>query len=133
MLLDVFTDVSYRNASSTDWQRAFKWLFPEPGFKMKTTVQNYPSSPYFRMWMRFIEDPENLALISASWSEIWKQVRGWSWIPDAQQNKMWPTSFKLGFTCWPSSSGRVPPAPRILLRSHTVPVFIEGDQNESED
>ena len=132
-LSDVFTDVSYRNASSADWQRAFKWLFPEPGFRTTTAVQNYPSSPYFATWMTFIEDPENLALISAARSEIWKRVRGWSWIPDAQQDKMWPTSFKLGFTRWPSSSGRVPPAPRILLRSHTVPVFIEGNEDEIED
>ena len=135
-LSDVFTDVSYKNASSADWQRAFKWLFPEPGYKTTTAVQNYSSSPYFTTWMRFIEDPDNSALISASRSEIWNRVRKWSWVPDAQQDKMWPTSAVSGFTRWPSSSGRGGKdraAPRILLKSHTVPIFVEGDHDESED
>jgi len=47
----------YKNASSDDWKRAFKWLFPEPGYKTTNTVQNYPSSPYFMTWMTFIKDP----------------------------------------------------------------------------
>lgn len=139
VLSEVFTDVAYKNASSPEWMRAFKWLFPEPGYKTTNAVQNYPSSPYFRTWMTFIEDPNNLTLISASHLEIWKRVRQWSWIPDAQQDKMWPTSTASGFTRWPSSLGRGGKdraAPRILLKSHGVPVFAEvggEDHGEGED
>ena len=138
-LSEVFTNVTYKNASATDWQRAFKWLFPEPGYKTTNAVQNYPSSPYFMQWMTFIEDPNNSTVISASRVAIWKRLRQWSWIPDAQQDKMWPTSTASGFTCWPSSSGRGGKdraAPRILLKTHGVPVFPEvgdGDYDEGED
>jgi hypothetical protein len=131
-LLDVFTNVTYKNASTTDWQRAFKWLFPEPGYQTMNAIQNYPSSPYFMTWMTFIEDPNNSTLITPSRLEIWKRVRKWSWIPDAQQDKMWPTSTASGFTRWPSSSGhggkdRV--APCILLKRHAVPDFPdEGEE-----
>jgi hypothetical protein len=37
-LSDVFTDIAYRNASSADSKRAFKWLFPEPGYKTTSAV-----------------------------------------------------------------------------------------------
>lgn len=138
-LSNIFTDVAYRNASSADWSRAFKWLFPEPGYKTTNAVQNYPSSPYFKTWMSFIENPDHLAVVSASRLEIWKRLRNWGWIPDAQQDKMWPTSAASGFTRWPSSSGRGGrdrPAPRILLKSRGVPIFAEvvvDDEDHGED
>jgi hypothetical protein len=46
VLSDTFTAVAYRNASAADWERAFKWLFPMPGYKTTDGVQNYPGCPY---------------------------------------------------------------------------------------
>jgi hypothetical protein len=125
-LSDLFTDVAYRNGSTQDWTRAFKWLFPEPGFKTTSAIQNYPSCPYFKKWMNFIENPDDLEVVTASRQQIWKKIKTLRWIPDAQQDKMWSTKAARGFTRWPDStgsSGRDAAAPRILLWGNGVPVF----------
>lgn len=127
-LSELFTDVAYRKGSRQDWERAFKWLFPQPGFKTTNAIQNYPSCPYFKTWMSFIEDPEHLEVVSASRQQIWKRFLTLNWIPDAQQDKMWPTKAVSGFTRWPSStgsSGKDAAAPRILLKVKAVPVFVD--------
>lgn len=91
-------------------------------------------------WMSFIEDPKNSKeLVPESRKEIWKRLREWSWIPDAQQDKMWPTSVLSGFARCPASIGRggkYRPAPRILLKLHAVPVFTvvgEAEDDEGQD
>lgn len=127
-LSDLFTDVAYRNGSKDDWKRAFKWLFPQPGFKTTNAIQNYPSCPYYKTWTTFIENSHDSDVVMASRQEIWKRVKTLSWIPDAQQDKMWPTKAASGFTRWPSStgsSGKDRAAPRILLKGNAVPVFDE--------
>ena len=138
-LSDLFTDVAYKKASTEEWQRAFKWLFPEPGYKTTNGIQNYPSSPYFKEWLSFIDNPDKSDLVAASRQEIWKRLKTWSWIPDAQQDKMWPTKAASGFTRWPPSTGsggKDGAAPRILLKRKAVPVFEAGDDadmDEAED
>lgn len=126
-LSDVFHAVAYRSASREDWMRAFKWLFPKPGHKTTTATQNYPTCPYFRTWMSFIDDPKHdEVLIKDVRQEIWKRLREWSWIPDAQQDKMWPTGSLAAFTRWPQPNGPINrPAPRILLREGMTPLFEE--------
>lgn len=142
-LSTIWNHVAYRTATTADWQRAFKWLFPSRGFKTTDTVQNYPSCPYFRTWMEFLENAENSQkLVSDAREALWKLVRTWSWIPDAQQDKMWPTPALKGFTRWPhilKSNGKDLPAPRILLKNDAQPTFTltggddEDDGNEDED
>ncbi|GLB45961.1 hypothetical protein LshimejAT787_4400010 [Lyophyllum shimeji] len=136
-LPQVFRAVNYRSAPVDDWLRAFSWLFPEPGFTTTSGVQNYPSCPYFRRWMVFIEDPRNKEAAKAMRRQLFKRLREWQWIPDAQQDKMWPTT-KLGaFTRWPAdpSPETSQSAPRILLREHCQPIFeeegiVDGDRFE---
>ncbi|GLB36947.1 hypothetical protein LshimejAT787_0312340 [Lyophyllum shimeji] len=95
------------------------WLFPEPGFTTTSGVQNYPSCPYFRRWMVFIEDPRNKEAAKAMRRQLFKRLREWQWIPDAQQDKMWPTT-KLGH----SLAGQ-----RIRLRrpASRPPAFFFGN------
>lgn len=79
VLLNTFTAVAYRNASVTDWDRAFKWLFPKPGYQTTDGVQNYPGCPYFITWMDFIANPQNPPeLIRDAREGIWKRLREWS-------------------------------------------------------
>jgi hypothetical protein len=125
-LSDLFTNVAYRKGTKQDWKRAFKWLFPQPGFKTTNAIQNYPSCPYFQKWMNFIENPDDMEVVTASRLEIWKKFKTLCWIPDAQQDKMWPTKAVSGFTRWPKSTGsrgKDAAAPRILLKGNAVPVF----------
>jgi hypothetical protein len=130
VLSDVFTHVHYRNGSPADWERAFKWLFPQPGQMTTNDVQNYPSCPYFKMWMEFVAEPNNGPefLVDVR-RRLWDRLRNWEWIPDAQQDKMWPTKALRGFTRWPPV-GKA--APRILLKERRTPVFRLADDGMGE-
>ena len=127
VLSDVFNGVAYRSGSRDDWERAFKWLFPLPGHKTTNATQNYPTCPYYNSWLAFIGNPNhNETLIKDARQAIWKRLRKWSWIPDAQQDKMWPTTSISGFTRWPPSkrtTGRKEAAPRVLLRHGEMAIF----------
>lgn len=133
-LSDIFVAVSFKRASTDEWKRAFYWFFPPPGFKTTTRIQNYLACPYFKTWLQFLEDAgDNTALIENARDSLWKVVKEWSWIPHAQQDKMWVTSTTYpGFTRWPSLQK---PAPRILLRERADPSFVTqgGESSEEEE
>ncbi|RDB19057.1 hypothetical protein Hypma_014471 [Hypsizygus marmoreus] len=124
---EIFTGVAYRNAPASDWQRAFKWLFPPPGSTPTNSAQNYPSCPYYIKWLAFMaENENNPALVKDARDALWKRLRTWSWIPDAQQDKMWPTTGRKGFTRWPPGvkpDGKPEAAARVLLKEHGKPLF----------
>ena len=130
----VFRAVTYRNAPTADWRRAFKWLFPERGFATTNTIQNYRQCPYFHMWLGFLQERDNSNdLVNEARQELWKRVRTLEWIPDAQQDRIWPTKVVGGFTRWPpSGTNRPRPAPRILLKHQTIPRFRE-DRNSVDE
>jgi len=127
-LSDFFTDVAYKNGSKEDWKRAFKWLFPSPPFKTTKATQNYPDMRYFKTWLAFIENPGNAPSIQVTRAVLWKRVRTWKWIPDSQQDKVWPTKVQRSFSYWSSREGYRPDrptaAPRILLQEQVKPVFF---------
>jgi hypothetical protein len=128
MLSDIFCGVAYKHAPTIEWHRAFKWLFPPAGFKATNEIQNYPSCLYFKAWMDFIENPQNNL-------DVTKDTREAIWIPDAQQDKIWPTTTLSGFNRWPptvNASGRSQAAPRILLKEDVTPLFETEDGDDSE-
>lgn len=133
VLSDVFRAVAYKNGTTEDWERAFKWLFPEPGFRTTSSVQNYPSCPYYPRWLEFIDNPRNSpVLITDTRKAIWKRIRTWAWIPHAQQDKIWPTKGLAAFTRWPEAfdqKGNPKAAPRILIRRSMVPTFVVADND----
>lgn len=141
----IFTDVMYRPAPIADWKRAFKWLFPGPGFKTSSGVQSYPSCPYYKQWLAFVGDNYNRdpALVDATRAQLWNRLRTWQWIPDAQQDKMWPTKAVQGFTRWPAATnpgGNIKAAPRILMKPNVLPILVmdiidsdDDEPNEEDD
>ncbi|KAG6852703.1 hypothetical protein C0991_009719 [Blastosporella zonata] len=121
VLSEAFRCVSYKFAHKADWRRAFKWLFPPKGYEVSSSVQNYPSCPYFTRWMKFVNKKENSnQTVEEVRMALWNRLFSWSWIPDAQQDKMWPTTStgNVDFTRVPPSfkaDGKPNPAPRILI------------------
>ncbi|KAG6874617.1 hypothetical protein C0992_007261 [Termitomyces sp. T32_za158] len=132
-LSQTFRHVSYKQATKEEWKRAFQWLFPDRGYKTTSGVQNYPDCTYFREWLKFVNNGENSEeLIREARTAIWLRLRSWCWIPDARQDKMWPTTPLPGFHRLPASTkpnGKPYPAPRILLKGpNAVVSFVEDDE-----
>ncbi|KNZ79311.1 hypothetical protein J132_10732 [Termitomyces sp. J132] len=124
----IFRTVAYRKGSLKDWQRAFGWLFPDRGVQIGASVQGYPTSIYFQKWLRWANDDRNdLDLLKSVRSALWDRFRNLEWIPDAQQDKMWPTGLTPAFQRWPENfnqkARKAYPAPRILLKGKALPEF----------
>ncbi|KAH0588293.1 hypothetical protein J132_02620 [Termitomyces sp. J132] len=132
-LSDTFRHVAYKHATKDEWKRAFEWLFPKRGYETSSAVQNYPACPYFQQWLKFVNSDENSEqLVNETRMAIWTRLKTWSWIPDARQDKMWPTGAAPGFHRLPALSkpnGAPLPAPRILLRGAKARVsFVEDEE-----
>lgn len=132
----IFRKVAYRAGNRNDWERAFKWLFPQRGFRASGAIQNYLQCPYFKQWIKFLEERKNSdELVTSTRHVLWRRLRGLKWIPDAQQDKIWPTKVVNGFTHWPTPTGdKLSPAVHVLLKEHARPSFppvmdeaVEGD------
>jgi hypothetical protein len=122
-LSQIFRSVAYKTGSQNDWERAFKWLFPERGFVMTAKIQNYRQCRYFNMWIDFLQDDNNGdALVNDARQELRARLGTWQWLPDAQQDRMWTTKVHSGFTHWPPSNDPRN-APRILLQRRAKPDF----------
>ncbi|KAF8057086.1 hypothetical protein FPV67DRAFT_1430835 [Lyophyllum atratum] len=133
LLSDVWRCVAYRHGSSDDWSRAFKWLFPMRGVETREDNQ-YAKCPYYIKWLKFVNNNEvTSATVNTTRNEIWKRIRRWEWMPDAQQDKIWPTRFLPKFTRQPPAATRVgaKPAPRILLKTGAMPEFIVEDGSDA--
>ncbi|KAG6864738.1 hypothetical protein C0991_007445 [Blastosporella zonata] len=134
VLSDTFRCVSYKFAPEADWRRAFKWFFPPRGYRISSSVQNYPSCPYFTRWMEFANNQANSKKTVVEVREaLWLRLFSWDWIPDAQQDKMWPTTCTNNpdYTRAPPSfkaNGKPNPAPRVLLHS-TGAFRFDVDEN----
>ncbi|KAF8054645.1 hypothetical protein FPV67DRAFT_1682298 [Lyophyllum atratum] len=126
-LSDMWRAVAYKHGDTDDWARAFKWMFPKRGFETKSSVQ-WTKCPYFVLWLNFINDGKHSKeLVDDTREAIWKRVRDWKWIPDAQQDKIWPTASLRSFTRLPpalNAQGIAEAAPRVLLRHGAVPIFL---------
>ncbi|KAG6876902.1 hypothetical protein C0993_012195 [Termitomyces sp. T159_Od127] len=131
-LSNTFRHVAYKYASKDEWKRAFNWLFPKRGYVTSSAIQNYPDCTYFREWLKFINQSENTdEAINEARSAIWNRLRTWCWIPDARQDKMWPTTVVRGFDRMPrltKPDGNLLAAPRILIRGNIDITFVEEDQ-----
>ncbi|KAG6898534.1 hypothetical protein C0993_006176 [Termitomyces sp. T159_Od127] len=129
VLSDIFTHVAYKITPIENWEQAFNWLFPKRGQEISTSIQNYPTCPYYKKWRAFANDAANDArLVSEARKAIWARIKTWSWLPDAQQDKMWPTSLRnvTGFIRCPDlrSNGRwLDAAPRILVKPRVEYAF----------
>lgn len=135
-LSDVFRSVWWRKANEDDWNKSFKWLFPPRGFRISSNVQNYLQSPYFQMWMEFLEKNDgNPRLIEEVRTGFFKRIRTWTWMPNAQGDRIWQTGRKKNsnksFVRWPESTTRAP-APHILFKLNEEPIFEESEGSEGE-
>ncbi|KAF9444082.1 hypothetical protein P691DRAFT_778498 [Macrolepiota fuliginosa MF-IS2] len=129
----IFTDVYYKNASRDEWRTSFNWLFPDKDFKTSAAIQNYKQCSYYKRWMEFLAaNSGDAELIKASRDELFKRIREWSWMPSSQSDRMWMTSAKKAsgnsYIRWPRDDAR-PPAPFILLKSHSDPIFVVPQDN----
>ncbi|KAF9447920.1 hypothetical protein P691DRAFT_781765 [Macrolepiota fuliginosa MF-IS2] len=134
-LSDVFTAVHYKTASREEWLRSFDWLFPKSGQPTSTAVQNYRQSPYYKQWADLAERTRsNPKLFKEIRDGMWERIRTWTWMPNAQVDKMWPTSVRPGgkFTRWPATP-QPRPAPHILLKSGVRPTFDDPPVNNGDD
>ncbi|KAJ3565620.1 hypothetical protein NP233_g7516 [Leucocoprinus birnbaumii] len=134
-LYEIWTDVHYRNASQDDWEVCFNNLFPPAGFKSSTRRQGYKNSPYYIRWMEILElNVDNVELVEAIRAEFRKRVFAWQWMPKAESDKMWVTSFmkegKKSFLRWPPSDSKAA-APFILLKEDAVPIFEPQEDDDA--
>ncbi|KAG6818435.1 hypothetical protein H0H93_005013 [Arthromyces matolae] len=129
VLSDIFRSVAYKSGTPRDWDRALSWLFPARGVEISNNVQNYPNCPYFTKWMTFANDPRSTPVdVDQTRKALVKRIKTWTWIPDACQDKMWPTATQPGFTRAPPAQGargKPSPAPRILIRANARVEFLE--------
>ncbi|KAG6847637.1 hypothetical protein H0H93_006872 [Arthromyces matolae] len=132
----LFFAFAWRIGTLDDWQRCFKWLFPEPGTVIVGKGNQYATCPYFMKWKAFSNrddlDPE---LIKAVRKAFWGRFRTYSWVPDISQDRIWPTSYRRGFLRWPTNGLKGPrsTAPRLLLKEGSVIMFPERLGPEDDD
>lgn len=132
----VFTDVYYKIATEEEKATSFNHLFPPRGYVSTTAKQNYRHCPYYQKWMKILEqNNDNAALIDRIRSDFRERLFGWKWMPKAESDKMWTTSFKKdskgSFIRWPPSE-KNDPAPFILVSDGECPLF-EPQENEARD
>jgi hypothetical protein len=114
-LSQVWNACQWRVAESTEWSRAFGHLFPPVGHETPGNVQNYHQCQYYRYWQEILvlNPRDSVEAIRQSFKT---RVLSLGWIPDAAQDKMWPTKqYPERFNRYPP--GTTGPAPRILLRA----------------
>lgn len=111
-LSQVWNACHWREAEDSVWDRAFRHLFPPIGHKIRNKVQNYYQCQYYRNW-KFILDKANPESAKAIRQSLKNRVLGLGWLPDASQDKMWPTKGLPRFTRYPQGSEGA--APRIIL------------------
>lgn len=132
-LSELFTAVYYKQATEKTWETSFKWLFPPLGQRVSSVVQNYKQSPYYEQWTALLErNQDNPRLIEDARQEFFRRIKMWSWMPNAQVDKMWPTAAhrptSRSFTRWPEAPGH-PAAPHILIKAHAIPEFPVQNNN----
>lgn len=136
-LSELFVAVYYKQASTEVWETSFNWLFPPLGRTISSNAQNYPQSPYYEQWGNFLErNTHDPRIIEDTRKVFLRRILGWSWMPHAQGDRMWPTAAhrksSRKFTRWPLTPGH-PAAPHILLHRNGVPEFpVEGANADGE-
>ena len=118
-LSQVWNACQWRVARNNEWERAFGHLFPPVGHETPGNVQNYRQCLYYRYWKQALDDADKDSA-EAIRQSIKDRVSGLAWLPDAAQDKMWPTSVagRGRFNRYPP--GSTGPAPRIILREEPV-------------
>jgi hypothetical protein len=113
-LSQVWNACQWRVGEQQEWDRAFGHLFPQVGHQTPGNVQNYLQCQYYRYWKEVTGLADNESA-DATRQSIKSKVFALGWIPDAAQDKMWPTKENAKrFNRYPP--GSTGPAPRILLR-----------------
>ncbi|KAG6852775.1 hypothetical protein C0991_009198 [Blastosporella zonata] len=131
-LSELFHHVAYRNAPVDDWRRAFDWFFPARSEREFDKKVQYSSTIYFPQWMAYNKGDDSMDVFLTVRKELWQRFRSLEWVPDAQQDKMWPTKVHHGFARWPKRfylDGKKMPAPRILLKpGRFARVWVEDEE-----
>jgi hypothetical protein len=117
-LSEVWNACQWRLAKEQEWDRAFSHLFPPVGHLTRAAVQNYRQCRYYQTW-KAIATGGDRAAAEAIRRAIRTRVRSFGWLPDAAQDKMWPTkAMHAGGRFKRYPPGSTGPAPQILLRKN---------------
>jgi hypothetical protein len=120
-LAEIWNACYWKVANQSEWDRAFDNLFPAACQVTSSRVQNYYQCLYYTRWKEICGDlkgtKEGLETLDAMRKSLKRRFNTLFWVPDAYQDKMWPTNLPAGNTRFrrfpPGSNG---PAPRIIFR-----------------
>ena len=94
-LPDVFCSVWFRKGSKEEWQTSFNCLLPRTLAVRHSNIQNYRQCRYFKTWMRILDaNKDNGRVIDAIRDAFWGRIRQWSWLPNAQVDRIWLTTVR---------------------------------------
>ena len=112
-LSEIWRACSIKFAEKSDFDIAFKHLWPKKGHVLKGRVRNYPNCKYYVQWKHLLARADK-QVAHAMRKAIRERFNKLLWIPQASRDKMWNTAQSNDFTRLPlGSSG---PAPQILVR-----------------
>jgi hypothetical protein len=113
-LSDEWNACQWRVAGKREWNRAFDNMFPPLGHQTHGRAQTYRHCQYYLIWKEICALGQQES-VEAMRGSLRKRLFSLAWIPDAAQDKMWPTA-AMGnrFERYPPNSKG--PAPRILLQ-----------------
>lgn len=115
-LSEVWNACQWRVAGREEFERAFNHLFPPVGHQAGARVQNYRQCQYYQSW-KVIATKADRPTAEAIRQAIRRKVFSFNWLPDAAQDKMWPTkAMSAGGRFIRHPHGSAGPAPRILFR-----------------
>jgi hypothetical protein len=114
-LPDVWRACQYKLGTPEDFKRVFNHLFPPRHHKTSSQVQNYLQCQYYMKWKEICVNAD-AATVQAIRRDIAKKISSFVWLPDASQDKMWPTKHISHFEHYPPDTPSNAPAPRLLFR-----------------
>jgi hypothetical protein len=112
---DIWRACQFKVGTDDEFSRAFGHLFPEREHETSPNVQGYLQCQYYMKWkdLSSTAPPDTFDAIRRS---IKRRVSKFVWLPDAQQDKIWPTTHIAHFQQYPPDSPSNAPAPRLLFR-----------------
>jgi hypothetical protein len=132
-LSELWNACQWKFALDSEWSRAFDNLFPPATHVARSRVQNYWQCLYYPKWKEMCGDlrgtEDGLKTLNAIRKSLKKRFDTLFWIPDAYQDKIWPTNFPRGSRFKRFPRGTTGAAPRILCRGQ--PTFRSNALNET--
>jgi hypothetical protein len=131
-LRELWNSCHWKMAEKSEWTRAFDHLFPVDAHVTHSKAQNYQQCLYYMRWKEISGELRgaNQRSLDAMRRSLRRRLDTLSWIPDACQDKMWPTTRPANsrFKRYPIDS--TGPAPRLLFRVHPVETLVETEENQ---